>query len=118
MEDEEAVCELFRHVLEAAGLTVLAADSADAALRLLARHRGALDLLVTDVVLPGLSGRQLADRVRALHPGARVLFMSGYTADEIIGQGVNEEQVDFLHKPFLPRELVEQVSRMLTQSNV
>ncbi|HEY1190361.1 MAG TPA: response regulator [Gemmata sp.] len=113
VEDEEEVCALLRHVLEAAGYTVLASGAPDEALGLLAQHHGPLDLLVTDVVLPGLSGRQLADRVRGLRPTTKVLFMSGYTVDEIREQGVSEEQVDFLHKPFLPRELIERVSQML-----
>jgi CheY-like chemotaxis protein len=113
VEDEEAVCALLRHVLEAAGHTVLAAGAPDAALQLLGQHPGRLDLLLTDVVLPGLSGRQLADRVRAARPDARVLFMSGYTAEEVREQGVSEEQVEFLHKPFLPRDLVERVARVL-----
>lgn len=113
VEDEEAVCVLLRHVLEAAGHTVLASGDPEDALWQLGLYHGALDLLLTDVVLPGMSGRVLADRVRELHPTAKVLFMSGYTAEEIREKGVSDEQADFLHKPFLPRELVERVTRVL-----
>ncbi|MDY3552437.1 response regulator [Gemmata sp. JC717] len=113
VEDEEAVCVLLRHVLEAAGHTVLAGGTPAEALRLLGQYRGTLDLLLTDVVLPGMSGRALADRVRVAHPTAKVLFMSGYTADELRERGVNDEQADFLHKPFLPHELVERVTQVL-----
>ena len=62
-------------------------------------------MLVTDVVMPGMSGPVLAERVRELRPGIRVVFMSGYTADEVLRQGVLEEQVEFLQKPFTPDHL-------------
>jgi DNA-binding response OmpR family regulator len=65
--------------------------------------------------MPGRSGRELAEELRETRAGLRVLFMSGYTSDEVLLQGVREEQVDFLHKPFTSRELVEQARRLLGQ---
>ncbi len=113
VEDDEAVRSLIRHVLENAGATVLAATEPEEALRTLAQHTDPVDLLITDVMMPGFSGRELADRVLESRPGLRVLFISGYTSDEVLLQGVREDQVNFLHKPFAPRELIEQVRRML-----
>ena len=70
-------------------------------------------MLVTDVVMPGMSGPVLAERVRELRPGIRVVFMSGYTADEVLRQGVLEEQVEFLQKPFTPDNLTRRLLRLL-----
>jgi CheY-like chemotaxis protein/two-component sensor histidine kinase len=115
VEDDESVRSLVRHVLEHAGMTVLSATGSEEALTALAEHTGPLDLLITDVVMPGIGGRELADRVRESRPGLPVLFMSGYTPDEVLMQGVREDQVDFLHKPFAPQELTQLVRRMLGQ---
>jgi signal transduction histidine kinase/CheY-like chemotaxis protein len=115
VEDEESVRNFLRQVLELAGLTVFSASDPSEALGLLSQYRGSLDLLITDVMLPGFSGRQLAECVRALHPAVKVLYMSGYTQDEVLLQGIREEQVDFLHKPFLPREMLAILSRLLTK---
>jgi signal transduction histidine kinase/CheY-like chemotaxis protein len=115
VEDDDAVRALATHVLEQAGLTVLTATGSEEAMAVLANYSGPVDLLITDVVMRGLSGRELAEQLRISRPELRVLFMSGYTSDEILLQGVREDQVDFLQKPFVPRELVEQVRRVLGQ---
>jgi signal transduction histidine kinase/ActR/RegA family two-component response regulator len=115
VEDDDAVRSLVRAVLEQSGLTVLSANEPAEALRLLTGHSGQVDLLITDVMMPGLSGRELAERARAERPGLRVLFMSGYTSDEVLLQGVREDQVEFLHKPFAPRDLLARVRQILSQ---
>jgi CheY-like chemotaxis protein len=74
---------------------------------------GEIDLLVTDVVMPGLNGKELADHLRMLYPGLKVLFISGYTADVIAHRGVLDPGVAFLHKPFGQEELAQKVREVL-----
>jgi PAS domain S-box-containing protein len=112
-EDEDEVRALARHVLRAGGYAVLEARDGDEALSLAGRHPGRIDLLLTDVVMPGLGGRQLAERLRALHPEARVLYLSGYTEDAVVRHGVSREEVHFLQKPFLPAALARKVREVL-----
>ncbi|MFM8271322.1 MAG: ATP-binding protein, partial [Gemmata sp.] len=99
----------FCHELEGAGLTVVTSGTGAGALRLVAEHGGPLDLLVTDVVLPGGSGRELAEHVRARFPAAKVLF----TSDEPARPAGPEERVEYLHTPCLPHHLLERVSQLL-----
>ena len=107
VEDDEAVGAFVRHVLEQIGLTVLSAADPERALRLLTDHAGPVDLLVTDITLPGLSGRELADRARAARPDLHVLFISGSTPEDA------DEPADFLRKPFGPSELADRVWHLL-----
>lgn len=112
VEDEEAILRLARVLLERHGFTVITAPHPLDAVARLEELEG-LDLLVTDVIMPGMNGRELADRVTARFPGARCLFMSGYT-DDIIGRhGVLEPGVHFLQKPFTMRVLQEAVWRVM-----
>jgi CheY-like chemotaxis protein len=114
-EDEEGVRDLAREVLEAYGYTVLPTPGGAEALALARQHPGPLHLLLTDVVMPHMSGRELAERVRQLRPDIRVLFMSGYT-DEALGRhGVLEPGTLLLQKPFTPGGLVRGVSEALTE---
>jgi signal transduction histidine kinase/CheY-like chemotaxis protein len=113
VEDDAAVRDLAREVLAGAGYAVLEAAEAEAALRLVAGHPGHVDLLLTDVVMPGLSGRELARRLEASRPGLRTLYMSGYTDDDILRHGVSRREVAFLPKPFAPDELLSRVGETL-----
>jgi PAS domain S-box-containing protein len=113
VEDEDAVRELARTVLEAHGYAVVAAVSAEAAEELAARRGWNIDLLLTDVVMPAMSGRDLAKRISARAPQTRVLFMSGYTDNVIAQGGVLEAGVSFLQKPFSPRALAAKVREVL-----
>ncbi len=113
VEDEESVRQLVRKVLERYGYTVLAAGTPSAAIELLERTPDDIRLLVTDVILPQMSGRDLADRILASHPKLRVLFMSGYTDDAIVHHGVLNEGTPFIQKPFTPPALARKVRELL-----
>jgi CheY-like chemotaxis protein len=113
VEDEEAVRALTRMTLEARGYHVLAAASAEQALEVAARHPGPIPLVVTDVVMPGLSGGELAARLVELRPEMRVIFVSGYTDDTIAHHGVLDPGVHFLQKPFTLDALARKVREVL-----
>ncbi len=113
VEDEEAVRSLSRRALEAAGYTVLAAAAGPDALRLVERYGGPIHLLLTDVVMPGMSGRELAQQLGQRRPGLRVLYMSGYPGDAMVHRGALEPGTAFLQKPFLPEDLTRKVREVL-----
>ena len=113
VEDAEIVRNLTRKVLETSGYRVLEANSPGAALRICEEYQGAIDLLLTDVVMPDMSGRELANRLAAMRPSMQVLYMSGYTEDAIIHHGVLQEGINFIQKPFSPGELAQKVREVL-----
>jgi two-component system cell cycle sensor histidine kinase/response regulator CckA len=108
VEDDEGVRAFVQAVLEGRGYRVLRAANADEALTQ-AAHDGPIELLLTDVVMPGVSGADLAARVRAIAPAVKVLFVSGYTENTIVHHGVLDADVSFLAKPFSPDALAERV---------
>jgi two-component system, cell cycle sensor histidine kinase and response regulator CckA len=112
VEDEAAVLSIAERMLQRAGYRVVTARSGEEAL-VLAERLGEIDLLVTDVIMPGMNGRALADRLLAERPALRVLFMSGYTDDAIVQHGVLQHGIEFIQKPFAPGALVERVGRIL-----
>src|SRR5947199_809748 len=112
-EDEPAVRAIAQQALERHGYTVLAAPSGAAALALAAQHAATIDLLLTDVVMPGMSGRDLADRLTAQRPGIRVLYISGYTDTAIVRHGMLEPGLAYLQKPCRPHALVRKVREVL-----
>ncbi|NOT26774.1 MAG: response regulator [Acidobacteria bacterium] len=113
VEDDAGLCRLATRFLEPAGYTVLGAATGEEALRVLERHGEPVHLLLTDVVMPGMSGRGLADRIAQTRPGVKILYMSGYTDDIVVRHGVSEEQVPFLSKPFTAWELLQKVREVL-----
>jgi two-component system, cell cycle sensor histidine kinase and response regulator CckA len=113
VEDEAGVRNLSKHVLESNGYTVLEAGHGQEALIIAERHVGAIHLLVTDVVMPGMSGRQLANALCEVRPGTRVLFMSGYTDEAVLRHGVIDASPAFLQKPFSPIGLARKVREVL-----
>ena len=116
VEDDEEVRALARETLEANGYVVLPAASAAEALRLAGGGSRRIHLLVTDVVMPQLSGRGLAERLALDDPGRRVLYISGYTDDAIVRHGVLEEGTAFLQKPFTPETLLRRVREVLDEA--
>ena len=113
VEDNEMVRATIVAGLRGEGATVLSANHPDDALLLLATHTGAVDALVTDVVMPGMSGPALVERTRDSRPDMRVVFMSGYTPEEVSRQGLCEDEVEFLQKPFTPDNLIRRLLRVL-----
>lgn len=113
VEDDDAVRELLVRALEHVGCTVLSASTGTACLETLARHAGPLHLLLTDVIIPDLNGRELHERVARLHPAVKVLYISGYTHNVIARHGVLEEGVAFLPKPFSMQALLARLSEVL-----
>ncbi|HEX9393910.1 MAG TPA: ATP-binding protein, partial [Gemmatimonadales bacterium] len=113
VEDAPAVRAVTRQVLERQGYTVIEAAGGDAALQLAAAHAGPIHLLLTDVVMPGLSGRQVAERLAIRRPEMRVLYASGYTDDSIVRHGILEEGIAYLQKPFTPESLARKVRNVL-----
>lgn len=109
VEDEEIFRELAFAILEGKGYTVLAATRADEALERMARHEGPIHLLLTDVILPGMSAQRLHQRVSAVDPEIRVLYMSGYTDDIIAPHGMLDPGGQSIQKPFSARALAEKV---------
>jgi len=116
VEDAAPVRALARRSLEAHGYHVIDASDGPSALELSARHGAPIDLLVTDVVMPGMSGRELAERLAPVRPGMKVLYTSGYTDDAMVRQGVLNAGVAFLQKPFVPDSLARKVRDVLDGS--
>jgi CheY-like chemotaxis protein len=113
VEDDEALRELNREILAELGYQVLEAWDGEAALAASARHEGPIDLLLTDMVMPGMTGRQLADRLRSSRPGIRILFTSGYTNDVVVRSGHLDPGTAFLQKPFTPDSLGRKIREVL-----
>ena len=113
VEDEDAVRRLATRVLTRSGYHVLAAAGGEQALEVAARFEGTIDLLMTDVVMPGMSGRELAEVLLPARPTMRLLYASGYTEDAIVRHGVSRLETAFLEKPFTPNALLQKVRQVL-----
>jgi len=113
VEDAEPLRKLAQTFLEAAGFRVLSAENGETALEVARRFGGAFDLLLTDVVMPGINGRVLAEQLLPRQPGMKVLYMSGYTDSFIAGHGVLDPQTHLLHKPFTDEVLIRKVRAVL-----
>ena len=114
VEDEPAVRGLAHMVLSEQGYTVIEAQNSEEAVRLAGKHGSEIHLLLTDVVMPGMSGHDLAKHLTALHANLRVLYMSGYTNNVIAENGTLEEGLSFLQKPFTPQVLTQRVREALS----
>jgi two-component system sensor histidine kinase EvgS len=115
VEDEESILKLGKRFLERLGYTVIEADSPDKAIDLAAGYPGRIHLLVTDVVMPGMNGRDLANHLREIYRELKVLFMSGYTANVIAHRGVLDDDVCFMQKPFSQTVLAYKVREALEE---
>jgi two-component system cell cycle sensor histidine kinase/response regulator CckA len=115
VEDEGSILRFGREALARLGYEVLASSSPREALELARRHPRPIHLLITDVVLPEMNGRELAQTLSAMYPALRCLFMSGYTADVIAERGVLDEHVNFIQKPFHPDALAARIREILDE---
>jgi two-component system, cell cycle sensor histidine kinase and response regulator CckA len=113
VEDDEAILDLSTMILEELGYTVLAAHTPVYALHLVEEHPGDIHLLITDVVMPEMNGRELAEKLRVIRPQLKCLYMSGYTADVMAHRGILDEGVNFIQKPFGSDALAAKVRQVL-----
>ncbi len=112
-EDDDRLRNLTRKILERYGYSVLEAENGEKALRIINEHNGPIQLMVTDVVMPGMNGRELAERLQSLRSEMKVIYMSGYTDNAIVHHGVLEPGLNFLQKPFAPERLACMVREVL-----
>ena len=113
VEDSESLREVTAEFLRVAGYRVIEAADSEIALRVAREYRDAIHLLLTDVVLPGMSGPELSDEVLRLHPETRTLFMTGYTSEAIVHRGILDDGLSLLTKPFTRSALTQKVHDML-----
>lgn len=113
VEDEDGVRALLRDVLESGGYTVLTAGNAEEAMEICTGYQGEIRLLLTDVVLPGMGGRELSEKLLTMRPQMRIVFMSGYTDNAIVHHGVLDPGLNFIEKPIQPNELLERIAEFL-----
>jgi CheY-like chemotaxis protein len=113
VEDDDRVRALVANMLRKNGFKVLLASAGDQALEIAARHRGCIDLLLTDVLMPGLNGRMLSERLTTTRPDTRALYMSGYSDDDLLRLGVKKAATPFIQKPFSVDALVHKIRETL-----
>ena len=113
VEDDEMLLRLVATMLEESGYTVLAAITTDLAQSLAKEHPGPIHLLISDMIMPVMNGKELSVRLQPLQPEMKTLFLSGYTADIISDQGVIEDEIHFLQKPFSLEALTTKVREVL-----
>jgi len=114
VEDDPSLRVLAQEVLSSAGYHILTAEDGDAALRASEQHKGPVHLLLTDVVMPGMGGKEIASRLTVPRPEMKVLFMSGYTGNALAQQGTLDETVGFIQKPWTPEGLCEKIRAVLS----
>ncbi len=118
VEDAAIIRQLAREILVRAGYEVLEAGNAGEALAVASAHKGRIDLLLTDVIMPGLSGVELASRLKAIRKDVNVLYMSGYTDNAIARNGLLADEASFLQKPFTPEDLLRKVRQVLEVTTI
>ena len=116
VEDEPAILEMTTMMLERLGYQVVAAGAPKEAIHLVQEHAGEIHLVVTDVVMPEINGRDLCENILSIHPNLKCLFMSGYSTSIIAHHGVLDEGVNFIHKPFSMEQLAAKVREALDKN--
>jgi CheY-like chemotaxis protein len=117
VEDAPMIRRLARQIMVRAGYTVIEAGDANQAMELVEKHP-CIDVLLTDLIMPGPSGVELADQLKTTRPGIRVLFMSGYTDNAIVRNGMLGESAAFLQKPFTPEELLRKLRNVIDAQTI
>ena len=117
VEDDPSVLAMTVSILKRRGYRVLSAASIKQCRQVLDKNSGSLDMVVTDVVMPEMNGKELVDYIKTGYPQIKVLFMSGYTDDIIVNHGVLDNGVHFIQKPFTVKELADQVRKILDNSD-
>jgi PAS domain S-box-containing protein len=117
VEDDPAILKLGERILEQLGYMVLSASTPAAANNLIREYSGKIDLLITDVIMPEMNGRDLANRVKIVHPDLKVLYMSGYTANVIAHRGILDSGVNFIQKPFTKHEFGATIRKVIEEQN-
>ena len=115
VEDEEGVRHVVQRMLMLQGYTVLAANDGQEALQISQGHPGPINLLLTDVAMPVMGGRELAERLTSAHPEMKVLFMSGHTEDGVVRRGIQESVINFIQKPFRADQLLAKIGEILAK---
>lgn len=113
VEDDASILKLGERILGNLGYMVLPANSPEKAIKLAEEHNGTIHLLLTDVVMPGMNGRELSEKLQGQYPDINTLFMSGYTANVIAHRGVLEDGIHFISKPFSKMDLAGKVRKVL-----
>ena len=117
VEDEPGVLEVIVQFLQLGGFRVIKAMNGPEALRVAGQHAGHIDMLLTDVEMPGMSGHELAERLRGQRPLMKVLFMTGYTRNDVLLRNFRDAEVPFLQKPFSSSELASKIRELLTSDD-
>jgi CheY-like chemotaxis protein len=112
-EDDETVRELHTMILEEAGYRVIEAVDGLEALDRFMEHMEQVDILATDVVMPRMNGKSLYEEIRKVRPDIKVLFMSGYTKDVVVGKGIMDDESGYITKPVIPHELLKKIRQIL-----
>jgi CheY-like chemotaxis protein len=113
VEDEAAILDMTKTILQNLGYLIIASDSSSKALKLASKNKNKIDLLITDVVMPGMNGKELAVQLKNSFPGMKTLYMSGYTSDIITNHGVLDHELSFISKPFSRREIASKIKEVL-----
>ena len=113
VEDDDGLRKLLQGILNKKGYKVLAAENGEDALRISGTHDGSIDLILTDVVMPKMSGKKVVERLQRLYPHVKVIYMSGYTDDAIVHHGVLEPGINFIEKPFATEKLARKIREVL-----
>ena len=113
VEDNVSMCDMISEILEIESYKVFKANNSDEAISLYTKHHNEIDIVLTDVIMPGMSGKIMVEQLQKINPQLKVLFMSGYTDNSIVHLGVLDDGVSFIQKPFMVDELTKKISEVL-----
>ncbi|MBF0359787.1 MAG: response regulator [Oligoflexia bacterium] len=114
VEDEPTILKLVSKLLKDTGHNVITANTPANALLLVSQYKGEINLLITDIIMPGMNGYEMTKKIQTLYPNLKCLFISGYAVDYISKQCVIENEINFIQKPFLPKDLINKVEHLLS----